>query len=627
MSAEETKLGPGPISAETRSKVRHDLRTPINQILGYSELLQEEAETDGNESYVPDLKKIQSAARRLLGLIDGFFASSSGLWGPVEGAVTVAAPAVPIEEPPPAPAPAVPSQAPPATDAPDLQHLDTTGFKFRVVSKESLKAYGSEKLAEKPLEAPPAEKALDKSPTRSETLLVVDDNELNRDMLSRRLRQRGYLVGVAEDGEQALLKVATEHYDAVLLDVMMPGISGIDVLKTVRLTHSVADLPIIMATAKDDSEDIVEALKLGANDYVTKPLDFPVVLARVETQLSLKKAKEQLEMRNRFIRKTFGRYLSDEVVASLLETDEGLKLGGENRVVTIMMSDLRGFTAASERLAPERVVSALNNYLGAMADIITKYRGTIDEFIGDAILTIFGAPTLAEGDAERAVACALEMQRAMAGVNEVNAGEGLPPMEMGIALNTGAVVVGNIGSQTRAKYGIVGSHVNLTARIESFSVGGQILISDSTLKAAGSGVEIGKKISVAAKGFSEPITAYDLLGIHGKYEISLPVVDTELLPLGEPIAVRFTELQEKHIGTEFFEGSFVKLSKRSAELRTAHQAPALTNLKMRLLPDGKEIPVDLYAKVTETLADGLIVHFTAVPPEVLTFLKERTPKA
>ena len=126
------------------------------------------------------------------------------------------------------------------------------------------------------------------------TLLVVDDNEMNRDMLSRRLARRGHTVETAEDGRAALDMIERQPFDVVLLDIMMPGIDGIEVLKTVRKAHSAADLPIIMATAKDESDDIVSALKLGANDYVTKPLDFQVVLARVQTQLALKRAKEEL---------------------------------------------------------------------------------------------------------------------------------------------------------------------------------------------------------------------------------------------------------------------------------------------------------------------------------------------
>lgn len=130
-------------------------------------------------------------------------------------------------------------------------------------------------------------------------LLVVDDNEANRDMLSRRLSRRGHEVALAEDGYQAIEMVKQQDFDVVLLDITMPGIDGLEVLKILRQTHSASELPIIMATARDESADIVQALKLGASDYVTKPLDFPVVVARVQTQLSLKRAQEALESANR----------------------------------------------------------------------------------------------------------------------------------------------------------------------------------------------------------------------------------------------------------------------------------------------------------------------------------------
>ncbi len=231
------------------------------------------------------------------------------------------------------------------------------------------------------------------------SLLVVDDQEINRDMLSRRLERRGYTVAAAEDGPQALEMIKTQKFDLVLLDIMMPRISGLEVLRILRARYPAADLPVIMATAKDQSSDVVEALQLGANDYVTKPFDFPVVLARIQTQLSLRRAMDeiqrlakQLELRNTFIRATFGRYLTDEVVASLLDSPEGLKLGGEQRQVTILMSDLRGFTSLSGELAPQQVVAILNRYLGTMAEVTMQYQGTIDEFVGDAIFVIFGAP-------------------------------------------------------------------------------------------------------------------------------------------------------------------------------------------------------------------------------------------
>jgi adenylate cyclase len=136
-------------------------------------------------------------------------------------------------------------------------------------------------------------------------------------------------------------------------------------------------------------------------------------------------------------------------------------------------------------LPPEEVVRILNLYLGAMSDTIAHYNGTINEFIGDGIFVLFGAPIQREDDAKRAIACAVAMQNAMIGVNQQNLKLGLPTLEMGIGINTGEVVVGNIGSQKRAKYTVIGSHANLAARIETYTVGGQVLVSEYTCQEAG----------------------------------------------------------------------------------------------------------------------------------------------
>ena len=566
------------------SKARHDLRTPINQIIGYAEMLQEEAEDSGHDDYVGDLKKIQTAARRMIELVDEHLSPDKA-----PGATAMASAA----------------EAP----APPWRSEDAAG------------------------ELPAKRPGTDRIPTVRSPLLVVDDNELNRDMLSRRLERRGYIVETAEDGHQALEMIDKGDFDLVLLDVMMPGISGLEVLEKLRENASPADLPVIMATAKDTSEDIVAALKLGANDYVTKPLDFPVVLARVQSALSLKHATdeiqrlaEHLEKHNVFIRNTFGRYLSDEIVESLLEKPEGLALGGERRQVTILMSDLRGFTALSERVPPEVVVKILNNYLGEMAEIIISYRGTIDEFIGDAVLVIFGAPVQRPDDAQRAVACAAAMQLAMEKVNAFNTERDLPAVEMGIAVHTGEVVVGNIGSQKRAKYGVVGTTVNLTSRIETYTIGGQVLVSQATLDAAGDVVDVGAKTLVKAKGAKEPIPAYDLRGIGGEFDVHLPVREDTFLAVDPEIPVRISTIDGKQVSDTAESGAFVSLSGSGAEVRAETPVPPLTNVKIVVTGrHGTEIEGDLYAKVVES-PDGskasYVVRFTSRPPEVEHYLSQ-----
>ncbi len=363
--------------------------------------------------------------------------------------------------------------------------------------------------------------------TQEPVILVVDDNELNRDLLSRRLIKRGFTVSLAEDGFSALDWLANHPCDLVLLDIMMPGMSGIEVLEKVRETRDGTELPIIMATAKDGRDDIVSALKLGANDYVTKPIDFPVVLARVNAQLALKRANDKIrslvadvEKRNAFIRNVFGRYLTDEVAEALLDSPDGLNLGGERREITILMADIRGFTSLSSHLDPEDVLTLVNNFLAGMTEVIVRYGGTIDEFIGDAILVLFGAPRAMANHAETAIACAIEMQRAMTRVNELNVKAGFVSVETGIGINTGEVVIGNIGSETRAKYGVVGHNVNFTSRIEAYTQGGQILVSERTQQYCADILECELAMTVEPKGFAQAVKLFEVLAIRGDYNLA-----------------------------------------------------------------------------------------------------------
>lgn len=563
---------------DPRARLRHDLRTPLHQIIGYAELLEDEVRDAGQDKFLTDLGKIREAARRALEAVDEAVPPTQPTGVPVV-----------FRDPDPPPVPL-------GVDEPTV-----------------------------PLAAVPRPRPgpLDPGGVR---LLVVDDNELNRDMLSRRLGSRGFTVEVAEDGERALAMVERQEFDLVLLDVMMPGLSGIEVLERLRARWPESDLPVIMATARDTTEDVVEALRLGANDYVTKPLDFPVVLARVETQLTLKRQKqeirrlaEDLELRNRFIQSLFGRYLSDEVVAGLLATPEGPRLGGEQKKVTLLMSDLRGFTPLTEGLSPDQVLRLLNSYLGAMADVILSHQGTIDEFVGDAILAIFGAPLAREDDARRAVQCAVEMQAAIQELNRSNEREGLPRLEMGVAIHTGQVIVGNIGSERRTKYGVVGSAVNHAGRIESFTVGGQVLISDATLRDAGEGVRVGSRLAIDAKGTRERIVVYDLRGFGAS---RVPDALEETVALADPLNVLCHVVVGKRVEAEAFGGRLVELAVHGGTLLTPRRLRPLSNLKLEMRAPGRP-PVELYAKVIHVSGDGSVaVRFTSLPAEVEAWVRE-----
>ncbi|MEM8640507.1 MAG: adenylate/guanylate cyclase domain-containing protein [Cyanobacteria bacterium P01_G01_bin.54] len=222
------------------------------------------------------------------------------------------------------------------------------------------------------------------------------------------------------------------------------------------------------------------------------------------------------------LRQLFGRYLTDAVVTNLLEQPEGLQLGGVRQTVTILTSDIRGFTALSEQFNPEAVLTILNLYLEVMLAIIAEYRGTVNAIMGDGLLVFFGAPTPAADDAERAIACALAMQRAMQQVNQSLQAQQLPALEIGIGINTGDCIVGNLGSERYTAYSAIGAQVNLAFRIESCTGSRQILVSESVLAAVDCPLRIDQSFTVHLKGIKDAVTVYEIGGISGPYQLELP---------------------------------------------------------------------------------------------------------
>ena len=338
--------------------------------------------------------------------------------------------------------------------------------------------------------------------------------------------------------------------------------------------------------------------------------------ARLYEELEEKVAHrtEQLELRNEFIKQTFGRYVAADVVESLLANPDALALGGEKRKVTIIMADMRGFTSMAERLAPEQVVSTVNSFLSKMTDVILQYEGTVDAFLGDAVQAVFGVPLWRPSDAERAVACAVAMQLAIVEVNERNLAEGLPSVEMGIGIHTEEVVVGNIGSEKRAKYGVVGGGVALAVRIESYTVGGQILISESTRQDVGADLRIDGQLQVEPKGITDPITIYEIGGIDGKYGLSLPEPSSELEELEGKVEIAYSILEGKTVSKEEHRGALVRVSPNRCEVASSTAVDPLTDVKIWLHDgEGAKLRDAVYGKVLRRDGNQFAVHLTSVP--------------
>ncbi|WP_109302669.1 adenylate/guanylate cyclase domain-containing protein [Aquimarina sp. AU474] len=228
-----------------------------------------------------------------------------------------------------------------------------------------------------------------------------------------------------------------------------------------------------------------------------------------DSQKELKKLNKKLSENNRFYEQLFGQYMSENLYDTIVKNKK-TQLGGEQIYATVLMSDLRGFTELSDKFEPQVIVDVLNVYLEKMISIIHKHDGYINEILGDGILVIFGAPNYIENCAKRAVECAREMQEGLLLVNEQLSIQNLPNLGMGIGINSGNLIAGNIGSKKRMKYGVVGGTVNIASRVESLTLSGQILITKSTYDIIKDWVKIAGQIRVKIKGIVDPINIYDV---------------------------------------------------------------------------------------------------------------------
>jgi class 3 adenylate cyclase len=340
--------------------------------------------------------------------------------------------------------------------------------------------------------------------------LAVDDNRQNLELLAKALTAANYEVITATDGPAALHLIESASADLVLLDVMMPGMSGYEVCERVRAHEATRVLPVVMLTALHDVSHRIRGIQAGADDFLTKPFNREELLTRVKSLLRIKTLYDDIETRNRLLRTLFGRYVSEEVAAEIV-ADPGrhLRLGGEKREVTILFGDLRGFTPLAERLDPEDAVEILNVYLTRVIDAVFEFGGTLDKFRGDGFMAFFGAPVRRDDDPSNAVHCALVMQERLKSITFAK----FPDLRlhMGIGINTGTVIAGNLGSERRADYTVIGNEVNVAQRFESNAGPGQILITGSTYGRVKEFIEVRELGRLRVIGKENGVMAYDAL--------------------------------------------------------------------------------------------------------------------
>jgi class 3 adenylate cyclase len=304
-------------------------------------------------------------------------------------------------------------------------------------------------------------------------VLVVDDNKVNRLLLSRSVQMQGHGIAMAENGRVALEMLRREPFDLLLLDIEMPEMDGFAVLEQLKADVHLRDLPVIVTSSVEGLDNIVRCIALGAEDYLQKPVNPVLLKARIGASLEKKRLRDQ---QKELVR----RFATSEVAQDLQQS--GFALGGKRVHASVMFCDIRGFTELVESHSPEETIELLNAYYALMFDAISGHGGVVNQMIGDGLMAVFGAPLPLDDCAGSAVAAGLEMMELVRQFNLERSAAQRPAIHIGIGIATGEVVAGYTGTQQRATYTCVGDTVNLAARLEEHTkvAGRTILIDEAT---------------------------------------------------------------------------------------------------------------------------------------------------
>jgi class 3 adenylate cyclase/CheY-like chemotaxis protein len=361
-------------------------------------------------------------------------------------------------------------------------------------------------------------------------ILIVDDNETNRCLLTARLGAEGYETTEAENGERALAVVREVAPDVILLDVMMPKIDGFEVCRRLKGDTTLGFFPIIMVTARTDSKDVVTGLNAGADEYLTKPIDHAALVARVRSMLRIKELHDRVEIQatelaswNSMLEQRVAeqlvqiervsrlkRFLSPQIAELILSSSTYEALASHRRQVTIVFGDLRGFTAFAEIAEPEEVMAVMREYHAALGSLIHEFEGTLERFLGDGIMVIFGDPIPCPDPCARAVQMAVAMRDRLSELSSKWRHE-RHELGFGVGIAYGYATLGAIGFEGRSEYSAIGTVVNLAARLCAQACDGQILI-DSKVRAALDGRATAEPVGeLTLKGLHRPIAVYNVL--------------------------------------------------------------------------------------------------------------------
>lgn len=339
------------------------------------------------------------------------------------------------------------------------------------------------------------------------SVLVVDDNSDSRQLVADILRSMDIDSLLASDGYEAL-REAQKQPELILLDVNMPGMSGFEVCERLKSDPITSHIPVLMLTALGDVDNRVQGFRYGADDYLTKPYSPRELMERIRVRLRTKNEADQLRKTQELLRQTFERYVSPTVVEALLRNPDAVKLGGKLQTVTVLFADLEGFTSLSEQMEPEALLKLLNTYHTMLVDVIRTHGGTVDKFIGDGVMALYNTPLTQPNHALFAMKTALAIRDALPRFHEQFA----PGQRMTInfGVHTGDAVVGNVGAPEIMNYTAVGDTVNLAARLQAISRGGQILMSEATYQAMGKVGNVTSVGELSLRGRRESVFTYEM---------------------------------------------------------------------------------------------------------------------
>jgi adenylate cyclase len=368
------------------------------------------------------------------------------------------------------------------------------------------------------------------------SVLVVDDDPVNRLMLSGSLERGGHQVTTAEDGSRALDLVRAGRFDVILLDVVMPGLDGYGVLEHLKADPDLRHIPVIMVTAVDDIDSAVRCIELGADDYLSKPID-PVLLgARINAGLNKKRLhdlevehfqevarlNQQLEARveeqmAELVRTgELKRFLPHQVAEGLLAGHLSPSEGFERRKLTLLFADMVGFTDLSDTLDPEELSEVLNEYLREMTAVAVAHGGNLDNYIGDGLMVLFGAPNRAEESIQAwsALKAAFAMKERAEALTAAIRDRGIPAdLRVRVGVNTGHCTVGIFGSDLMRAYKAVGFAVNVAARLQSEAEPGTVLVGFRTYALVKDRVRAEQREPLKLKGAARPVEAWEILAL------------------------------------------------------------------------------------------------------------------